>query len=210
MAFAINAQGPENLGEFSKKFGKKIIHISTDYVFDGAAHTPYKETDRCHPINVYGKSKWLGEKKLLEKNPNACIIRSSWLFGKGGKNFVSSIFQLLKEKETLRVITDQKGRPTFCPDLARVILSMLDQSGIFHFANLGARSRFEIAQDVLSTARALGIKMACTTLVPVLSAEFPTPAKRPAYSVLNTDKIENATCKPRTWEEVLKEYVYAI
>jgi dTDP-4-dehydrorhamnose reductase len=207
-AYRINSDGPENLGIVARKLGLKLVHISTDYVFNGENEEPYKESDDCSPVGIYAHSKWLGENRLLAQFPTACIIRTSWLFGKGGKNFISSILSHLKEKEELRIVSDQRGRPTFVRDLAENILALLCHSGIFHFANSGAYSRFELAQAVKAEADSRGIIVACRSILPVSSNDFPTRARRPASSVLCTQKIEKLLGKaPRTWEEILKEYI---
>jgi dTDP-4-dehydrorhamnose reductase len=138
----------------------------------------------------YARAKYEGENNLLEVYPSACILRSSWVFGKGGKNFISSIFQKMQEAVLVKVISDQRGRPTFVEDLATTILELLNHSGIYHFANAGEASRFEIAQEIHEKALGLHIPLACREIVPVLSDTFPTPAKRPSYSVLDTKKIE--------------------
>ena len=211
-AFLVNATGAKNAGIIAQAIGAKIIHISTDYVFDGALARPYTELDPCTPIdNVYARSKLQGEKNLLEVCPSACIIRSSWLFGKVGKNFISSIVQNMQEAPLLKVISNQRGRPTFVNDLAHVILAMLSYSGIYHFANGGEVSRFEIAREIYKMAQTLNIPLVCREIIPVLSDTFPTPAKRPSYSVLDTTKIEQVlNASPREWTNALNEYLCAI
>ncbi len=197
-AFSVNSLGPENLG----KLGKKVIHISTDYVFDGAKRSPYLEEDSCNPLSVYGKSKREGELKLLSAAPNALIIRTSWLFGTGGKNFISSLVNLLRTQTELKIAADQIGSPTYAPDLARTILSLLDHSGIYHFANAGQVSRLEIAEYFLEVAKERGIPLNCKSLIP-FKMNFLAP--RPDYSVLGTSKINT----PRSWKEAAEEYIDA-
>ena len=210
-AFLVNATGPENVGSVAQEMHAQMIHISTDYVFDGRLKRPYLESDECHPINIYGKSKLEGEKNLLDICPSACIIRSSWLFGKGGKNFISSVFQKMQKETVLKVVSDQRGRPTFVEDLASVILELLCHSGIYHFANQGEVSRFEIAQEIRKRALALKIPLVCQEIVPITSEAFPTPAKRPSYSVLDTKKVESILgTHPRDWRDALNEYLCAI
>lgn len=211
IAYQVNALGPENIGLVAQKIGAKVVHISTDYVFDGSLGRPYTETDQCFPLSVYGKTKWEGENNLLAISPSACIIRVSWLFGNGGKNFISSVLQKLKTESSLSVVSDQRGRATFTPDLAEVILELLCHSGIYHFANQGEVSRFDIAKNIYEKAKALAIPMACQNLSPTPSHTFPTPAKRPSYSVLNTKKIETLLGEsPRSWETALQDYLCAI
>ena len=201
-AFAVNAEGPANLAKVARG---KIIHVSTDYVFDGMQNCPYLETDECLPLSVYGKSKRAGEKNLLDAAPGSCIVRTSWLFGDGGKSFISSLVRLMQSQRAVKVAGDQVGSPTFVDDLAEALLDVLDQHGIFHFTNGGAVTRFEIAQEMFASAKAVGVPLVCEELVPSL---FSAPAPRPAYSVLATEKIEAARGKPcRPWKEAVKEYV---
>jgi dTDP-4-dehydrorhamnose reductase len=208
-AFAINAQGAANIALTAKSCGARLIHISTDYVFDGKGKSPYREEDTCNPMNVYGRSKWEGEKKVLEILSSACILRTSWIFGLKGKNFISSVFKWLKDKEELLVVQDQCGKPTYCEDLSLAILNLLNYEGIVHFANEKARSRYEIAIDVMEGAKKQGIPLKCQKIVPVLSAQFPTVAARPDYSVLDTSKYCHVTnLKPRPWDEVINEFIY--
>lgn len=208
LAYEVNARGPGYLGSLARRLQAKIVHISTDYVFGGEGAEPYKETDPVNPQNVYGKTKWEGECNLLNENPDACIVRTSWLYGRHGKNFISSLVQLLTTNPELNVVEDQKGKPTYFKDLAEVVLQLVDHSGLFHFANEGAMSRYEIAKTVLSHMRSLSREVMCDKICPVKSISFPTPAKRPAYSVLDTTKIEQVLGKkPRHWEETLQEYL---
>ena len=211
-ALLVNALGPKNIGIIAHENGLKIIHISTDYVFDGSLERPYTELDPCQPVdNIYAKTKWEGEKNLSHVCPSACIIRTSWLFGKGGKNFISSVFQKMKKEPSLKVVSDQRGRPTFAPDLALAILELLESTGIYHFANAGEVSRFEIATEIKKKAEELNIPLSCKEIIPTTSDLFPTPAKRPGYSVLNTKKIESVLSHPpRRWTEALSEYLCAI
>lgn len=211
LAHSINALGPENIGTVANSLEANVIHISTDYVFGGNGKCPYIETDACNPINVYGKTKWEGEINLLDVCPKACIIRSSWLFGKKGGNFISSVLEKMKKEKELRIVSDQRGKPTFVSDLAEVILSMLCHRGTYHFANEGEVSRFEIAEKMRTQALSLKMPLICQSLIPVSSALFPTPALRPSYSVLNTQKIASVLGQaPRHWENCLKEYLKSV
>lgn len=208
LAHKINALGPENVGTIANDLGAHVIHISTDYVFGGKEGLPYTETDPCDPINTYGKTKRNGEVNLLDVCPKACIIRSSWLFGKTGKNFISSVLEKMKQEKELRIVSDQRGKPTFVADLAEVILSMLCHSGVYHFANEGEVSRFELAEKMRTQALSLKMPLVCQSLIPVSSTLFPTPALRPSYTVLNTKKITSVLGQPpRHWENCLKDYL---
>jgi len=205
-AYAVNAEGAENIAKLAKQSNTRLIHISTDYVFNGKGTEPYREEESCAPINVYGQSKRDGEIKVLEALPTACIVRTSWLFGKGGKNFISSVLDWLQKKEELQVVSDQCGRPTYCQDLADALLALLDAEGVFHFASEGAASRYEIACQMKEIATKLNIPMKCRQITPVLSTAFPTPATRPAYSVLSTQKYTDFTRQiPRFWTEAIEE-----
>ncbi len=208
LAFAINAKGAEHVAIVAQDCGARMIHISTDYVFNGKQMVPYREMDDCDPINVYGRSKREGEIKILQVYPQTCIVRTSWLFGAKGKNFISSVLKWLLEKEELNVVSDQCGKPTYCPDLAEAIFHLLDAVGIVHFANGPERSRFHIALDLMQAAKELGCNLKCEKINPVPSVQFPMPAQRPAYTALDTTRYVELTHKhPRSWEAVIKEYL---
>ncbi len=208
-AFAVNAQGAENVALAARACGARLVHISTDYVFHGTGKEPYREEDLCAPANQYGKSKWEGEKKVAAALPEACILRTSWLFGSKGKNLISSLMNWFQQKEELQVVFDQRGRPTYCHDLASAAIALLNAPGVFHFANDGERSRYQIAIDLLQAAKERGIELRCQRILPVSSAKFPTPAARPSYSVLDTSKFFHFTnIRPRLWGEVLNDYLH--
>lgn len=208
LAFSINALGAAHIGMVANDLRAQVIHISTDYVFSGKENRPYTETDTCAPQNIYGKTKWEGEKKLLNLCPKACIVRTSWVFGRGRGNFLSSILEKMQREKEVHVVSDQRGRPTFVNDLAEILLLMLPQSGIYHFANESEASRFEMAEKLYADALTLDIPLACKKLIPVASDFFPTRVKRPPYSTLNTEKISTLLGqKPRPWESALKEYL---
>lgn len=206
MAYAVNAMGAENLGMIAEQNKVKAVHISTDYVFDGEKNTPYLEEDECAPLNVYGKSKREGEVRLLKVNPSALIIRTSWLFGEGGKNFISKLLNILKSQTEIKTPFDQVGSPTFAKDLARDIVGNLNKTGLYHFANTGGCSRVEIAEYFLKLAKEQNIPVLCKSIVPISSEEVGFVAKRPNYSVLNVSKI----FVPRPWKEAVKDYVNSI
>ena len=140
LAYAINATGIQNLGKLAQRYQIPILHFSTDYVFNGAYQTPYKEEDGCEPIGEYGRTKEQGEAFLLKECPTASIIRTSWLFGSNGKNFVETMLNLMKHHKIIRVVSDQIGRPTYCQDLANAAIALLDHKGVYHFANSGSIS----------------------------------------------------------------------
>lgn len=206
-AFAVNATGAQNLALTALDVKAKFIHISTDYVFDGFAAAPYREEDLANPINAYGRSKWEGERCVLNAFPKACIIRTSWLFGARGKNLISSVLSWLQEKEKIQVVFDQRGRPTFVMDLARAVFDLLDVEGIVHFANAVPVTRYQLAVDVRDEMLKRGKPVRCTQIEAVCGLQFPTLAQRPSYSVLATEKFTQITGKqPRPWMEAIGEY----
>lgn len=192
-AFAINAEGAENLAEAASRYGARFIHVSTDYVFDGKATEPYLEEAPCAPLNVYGLSKREGELRVMAAMPTACVIRTSWLSGP------ITIMKWLQEKEHLQMVEDQLGKPTWVEDLAEAIAHLLEHFGVIHFANEGGGSRYQIACDLRDWMLKKGMPVRCKSIEPVLSREFPRPAVRPAYSMLDTTLYG----KPRHWLEAL-------
>ena len=211
LADEVNHLAVRNLGLIAKKHHLKLIHLSTDYVFDGNSGIPYKETDTTNPKNAYGVSKLNGEKALLKINPkNSIMIRTSWLYSEFGNNFVKSILKLSKEKESISVVSDQIGSPTYAKDLAEAILQIIpaiNNEGvqIYHYANKGNCSWFQLATAIIEIAQ-----HNCEVL-PIPSEAFKTKAKRPKYSLLNTDKIaQEFHLKIPDWEDSLKECLLSI
>ena len=190
-AFLINADAAGNLAAICKAHQAKLIHISTDYVFDGTSEIPYKEDDKISPINIYGQSKLRGEEMVLNNDPDAVIIRTSWVYSFFGNNFVKTMLRLLREKESINVVNDQYGCPTYAADLAGAIMTIIEkesddhtQTGIFNYCNEGVVSWYEFAKAIKKY-----IKSKCA-VNPIPSSAFPTAAKRPQYSVLDTSKIK--------------------
>lgn len=207
-AFMANAMGPENIGIVAKEIGAQILHLSTDYVFAGTGNTPLKETDPVGPCNYYGETKLEGEKRLEAVNPDAAILRVSWVFGQGGKNFVSQLLHNLQTKTELHIVCDQWSRYTYAPDLAKVILQLIGHSGLFQFANEGATTKYEFALAMREEAEKLGIKVVTEQIVPVSMNEFPAACRRPSYSAFDTSKIEETlSLKIRPWREALQDYL---
>ena len=189
----VNSDAVGFLAEQARKNKSCFIHISTDYVFDGTKNTPYTENDFVNPVSVYGQSKLDGEMQLINSGAAFYIIRTSWLYSSYGNNFAKTIIRHAKEKELLQVVYDQVGTSTYAADLAVAILSVIQQvvnnqfvvvSGIYHFSNEGVCSWFDFATELV---HALALK---TKIAPILSKQFPTPVKRPAYSVLDKQKIK--------------------
>lgn len=189
-AYNINCIGVKNLAAVAKKYNAKMIHISTDYVFDGKNHKPYIESDATNPQSVYGQTKLDGEKALLEINPNnSIIIRTSWVYSSFGANFVKSILRLARERDELGIVFDQIGSPTYAKDLAKAIIEILeklqnDKTQIYNYSSEGVVSWYDFAKEIV---RMSGIEC---HLKPIESIEYPTPASRPHFSVLNKAKIK--------------------
>jgi dTDP-4-dehydrorhamnose reductase len=188
-AFLINQTGTKNLALVSKHLGTKFIHISTDYVFDGNGSEPYKEDHPVDPQNVYGASKLKGEEEALSKNPDSIIIRTAWVYSEFGNNFVKTMIRLMQSKEEIGVVADQQGSPTYAADLAKAILSIVNSkkwvTGIYHYSNEGVITWYDFAIAIQRY-----IQSSCRVNAIPTSA-YPTPAKRPAYSVLNKEKIKS-------------------
>ena len=204
-AFAINATGVRNLAEIVRLRNGRLIHLSTDYVFDGTASSPYSESSNGSPASTYGRSKWEGEKSILEILPDSAIIlRTAWLYGYPGKSFPSTILRLSIERDTLDVVTDQVGQPTWTHEVAAMISNLISSpihSGIFHATNSGQASWFEFAQELF---RVSGLDP--ERIRPVTSEVFKRPAPRPAYSVLGHEAwVKAGFSPPRDWREALSE-----
>lgn len=204
LAFQVNGEAVGVLAAWCAKHGTKFIHISTDYVFDGNAETPYVETDATNPQSVYGASKLDGEQQARHYCPESIIIRTSWVYAPYGKNFVRTMLELLREKESIQVVNDQIGAPTYAMDLARAILDILQADkwvpGIYHFSNAGRISWYDFALEIQQN-----IDSGCR-IEPISTSEYPTPAKRPHFSLLNTEKVRLVYgIVPRAWEEALSD-----
>ena len=187
LAYQVNAEAAGVLAAVCKEKNCKLIHISTDYVFNGEATVPYKEESPTDPQCVYGASKLEGEKQAIQFNPEVIIIRTSWVYSTYGKNFVKTMMKLMQERNELSVVDDQTGSPTYAADLAEVILQIISnwQPGIYHFSNDGVITWFDFANEIKK------ITDSKTKINPVSTTEYPTPAKRPAYSVLNKSKLQH-------------------
>ncbi len=186
LALTINAKAPELMARYSAQKNFKMIHFSTDYVFNGTGSTPYKETDLCDPVNFYGTTKLEGEKLITRENNKALILRTSWVYSQFGKNFVKTILNAGAQKDNLNVVYDQVGTLTWAQDLAEVVMKAWDLEGVFHFTNEGVSSWYDIAVELKR------LKKFKASVSPILSAEYPTPARRPHFSVLDKQKIKSA------------------
>ena len=207
-AFRANALGPENLGLAAKEVGAHLVHISTDHVFWGDGKVPLKETDPVKPPNYYGETKLEGERKLLKVNADAAILRTSAIFGKGGRNFVAKLLEMLQSREEIQLTSDHWYRPTYVEDLVQVILKMRGMSGVYQYANRGEASKFTFGVAMRDEVEKLGLKVVTKRIVPVPGDAFPGLCKRPKYSVFDTTKIETAMqIAIRPWQEALREYL---
>lgn len=204
-AYQINAAVVGTLAKMCADINCKFIHFSTDYVFDGNGKQPYKTDDATNPINYYGYTKCKGEELVLENNPEAIIIRTSWVYSTHGKNFVKTMIRLLQEKESIGVVADQTGSPTYAADLAAAVIQIIlediagnSQKGIYHYCNTGIISWFDFAMAIKQA-----IQSSCN-IQPIPVVEYPTPAKRPTYSALDCTKTcidFNIQLKP--WKDSL-------
>ncbi|MBF0279412.1 MAG: dTDP-4-dehydrorhamnose reductase [SAR324 cluster bacterium] len=204
----INHEGAANLARYCAMQQVKLIHLSTDFVFDGMQTEPYSESDAPNPSGVYGQTKRAGEISILEQMRDALIIRTSWLFGASGKNFVKTMLRLARSGSEIKVVDDQIGSPTWTVDLAKALIHLLQLkvSGIVHFSNRGECSWHELAAKTIEIAHQKGMLSNVIKVRPIPGSEYPTPAKRPAYSSLNCAKYQNLTGKtPPCWQASLTQ-----
>jgi dTDP-4-dehydrorhamnose reductase len=206
-AFAINGEAVAHVAAAAQRAGARLVHVSTDYVFDGAASAPYREDAATRPLSVYGASKLLGEGRALAWE-RAAVVRTSWLFGPGGPNFVATMVGLIEQgKAPLRVVADQHGCPTYTPFLARAVLDLARAgvAGVVHYRNREPVSWYAFAREI---ARLWPGTSGDIEVVPLTTAEFPRPAPRPAYSVLDVTRFEEAVGRRvEPWETGLAEYL---
>jgi dTDP-4-dehydrorhamnose reductase len=212
LAFAINATGAGNIAEVASVIGAKMVHMSTDYVFDGKGARPYKEDDPVNPIGAYGRTKLAGEKLIQKKCANHFIIRTAWLYGKHGINFVHTMLRLFKERDTVNVVSDQRGTPTWAYSLVlaiiHIVLTNSNKYGIYHFTNEGETNWHEFAYEIYSLACEKGIVSKNVTINPVTTDKYPTKAKRPGYSVLDKTKIKSVLgVTVPEWKQSLSVYL---
>ncbi|MFH1453714.1 MAG: dTDP-4-dehydrorhamnose reductase [Armatimonadota bacterium] len=203
-ALKINSGGTKNIALICKELDIPMVYFSTDYVFDGEKGSSYFESDTPNPLSIYGKSKFAGEEHVKQTLNKYFIVRTAWLFGKGGKNFVNTIINLAEEKDELSVVNDQTGSPTYAEDLAYAVSQLIetDHYGIYHITNEGECSWYEFAKAILEEA---GLKN--TKVLPVPTTKFPRPAKRPKYSVLSKDLYKSKFKPLRTYKEALSAYL---
>jgi dTDP-4-dehydrorhamnose reductase len=202
----VNALAPKLLAKYAEKIGAKLIHVSTDYVFAGTACTPYSEDEPVDPQGAYGRTKLKGEQFVFEENPDSVVIRTAWLYSEFGNNFVKTMLRLGNERDALNVVFDQIGSPTNAADLAKAILHILNVEnfvpGIYHFSNEGVASWYDFAKAIFELS---GVTCEVS---PVTSDQFPSPTKRPNYSVLNKSKIKDTFgVQVPYWKDSLKKCI---
>ena len=204
----LNVEGTRNVARASRERGALMVTFGTDYIFDGTSGRPYREEDPANPLSVYGKTKWAAEEALREEGGGHLLVRTQWLFGPAGKNFIRTILERARRGETLRVASDQVGCPTFSRDLAGAVRKLLEAGarGTVHFSGAGETSWFDLARHVLSRCG-----LPTGALFAAKTRELPYPAPRPAYGVLSKEKYRAITgASPRPWEEAVGEYLGTI
>ena len=197
-AFTINRDSAGRLAAVAAQTGGRMLHISTDFVFDGKQSRPYREDDEPGPLSVYGRSKWEGDEAVLAALPGAIILRTAWLYGIHGHNFVKTMLRLAREGKPLRVVDDQVGTPTWTADTVQAMAALVtaEASGVFHFTDAGETSWCGFARAIITEAAQLGFELKTRTVAPIPTSEYPTPATRPHYSVLDTRKIQPYLASP--------------
>ncbi|MEJ2066742.1 MAG: dTDP-4-dehydrorhamnose reductase [Deltaproteobacteria bacterium] len=203
-AFAVNGQGTKNVAKGCRDNGSKLIYLSTDYIFDGAKGSPYREDDPPNPLSIYGESKLMGERYIEEILDDYLIVRTQWLYGVHGRNFVETILALAEERGHIEVVHDQEGSPTYTADLSRAIAALISKKlrGTFHISNSGSCSWYDFALEIVRLANSSQVE-----IVPISSAALNRPAKRPPYSILNCQRLEQeAGVVMRPWQQALQDY----
>ncbi len=214
-AFKINASGVSNIAKIAQEIGARLIHISTDYVFNGEKEGAYTEEEVTDPVGVYGKSKLEGEKNIQKTTEEYFIIRTAWLYGIHGHNFVYTMLRMFKERLSVRIVADQWGSPTYTEDLASVILKIVKDNsrkyGIYHFTNEGKTSWYDFAKEIYKRAKDCGLVERDVEIVPVKTQEFQAKAMRPRNSYLSKEKIEAVFhINIRKWQDTLEDFFYEI
>ena len=207
-AFTVNRDSPAQLAQAVADYGGRMLQVSTDFIFDGAQRRPYAETDPPHPLGVYGRSKLEGEQAVQRVLPDAVVLRTAWVYGVHGHNFVKTMLRLAMAGKPLRVVSDQVGTPTWTTDIAATIATLIarETAGTFNFTCAGETSWHGFASAILEEGVQTGFDIKTETVVPIPTSEYPTPATRPAYSVLNTEKIRPLLPGPiPDWRDSLKK-----
>jgi dTDP-4-dehydrorhamnose reductase len=206
-ASTINRDSAGQLAAAVAGYGGRMLHVSTDFIFDGSQRRPYRETDQPNPLGVYGRSKLAGEQAVLAALPTATVLRTAWVYGAHGHNFVKTMLRVAAEGKPLRVVDDQLGSPTWTTDIVSAITALVEKNadGVFHYTNAGETSWCGFAAAILDEAARAGFDIKTDTVTPIPTTEYPTPATRPAYSVLDTEKIQSCLSLPiPPWRDSLK------
>lgn len=208
IAFKVNAEAVGNIASYCNQYQARFIHISTDFIFDGEQSIPYKTSDTPNPLSVYGASKLKGEELVAANiNNNALIIRTAWVYSTQGNNFVKTMLRLMSERDKLNIVSDQIGSPTYAAGLANVIWKMIDSNlnGIYHWTDAGVASWYDFAVAIYEEAKQLGLLNVDVDILPIRTDKYPTPAKRPPYSVLDKQKTWNGLgINPTHWRVELR------
>ena len=212
LAFRINAEGALNIARTAAAIDAKVVHISTDYVFDGKSSSPYTDQDMPAPLGVYGRSKLEGDRLLQGATPRHYIMRTAWLYSTRGVNFVRTMLRLFREREAVRVVSDQRGSPTYAKDLAAAIFHIIRndkaQYGIYNYTNEGETSWYDFARAIFDQAIRFGLVEKPVRIDSISTSEYPTKAERPRYSYLSKEKIKQVFgIAIRTWQEALRECI---
>lgn len=202
-AMRINATAVADLATAAARMGTRLAHVSTDFVFDGMQQRPWRPDDQPAPINAYGRSKLAGEQAALAHHPAPLIIRTAWLYAAGGRNFVHTMLRFMAERDEIRVVCDQRGTPTHAPGLARAIWALASRQGIYHWTDAGEASWHEFAVAIQEIALDQGLLPRAVPVRPIATADYPTPARRPSYSVLDKQATWAITGPARHWRDEL-------
>ena len=211
-ALSINADGVGNIGRVAESIGATVIHVSTDYVFSGQKNGAYTEQDEPNPVGAYGRTKAEGERRLMEATQRHFVIRTAWLYGKNGNNFVHTMLRLMKERDSINVVSDQWGTPTLADDLASLIVHIVSTAstkyGIYHFTNEGKTNWHGFASEIYRQAREVGLLTEGCKIYPISSNEYPAKAHRPANSVMSKEKVrEQLHYFVAPWEAALNRFL---
>ena len=211
IALRLNAEGPANLAALAHSLGARLLHLSTDYVFSGSATEPYTEDTLVSPASAYGRTKAEGERRVMAAAPDSVIMRTAWLYGRHGPNFVYTMLRLMKERTTLGVVADQHGTPTSAADLSAAIVCLVTlprlPAGIYHYTNAGATTWYDFAREIHRLGRLNSLLERDCVINSLTTAEYPTKAARPAYSVLSKEKIQALGVQVPGWEESLAGFI---
>ena len=190
-AFAVNRDAARAIAQGAQQSHSRLLHVSTDFIFSGKQVTPYREEDQGDALSVYGQSKWEGEQAVMAVLPQALILRTAWVYGVHGNNFVKTMLRLMAERDEVKVVDDQIGTPTWTADIVRAMQALMenDAAGTHHFTNEGVASWYDLACEILSAAPTLGYPVKVKRILPIPSSQWPCAAQRPAYSILSKEKI---------------------